>query len=443
MSKKKKTTRYIILGIIGLIILLVILKKTGILGDSAIMKVATEKVTRRNITETISASGKIQPETEVKISPEVSGEIVDIFFKEGDKVKKGDLLLKIKPDIYISTLERMEASLNSAKANLANSKAQLAQAQAKMVQQELSYKRNKKLWEEKAISDADYENALAQYQSQQAGLKSAEESVKASEFSVISSEASVKEANENLIKTSIFAPMDGTMSKLNVEKGERVVGTAQMAGTELLTIANLNRMEVKVEVNENDIVRLSLGDTAKIEIDAYLNHPFTGVVTEIANSANSTGLSAEQVTTFDVKILILKSSYNDLLEGKPDNFYPLRPGMSATVDIQTEKVFHVIAIPVQCVTSRTDSLAEDTDNTNTTGNDNTIQEIVFVYKDNKVHLRQVTTGIQDNDYFEIKNGLKEGEEVVSAPYSAISRFLKNGMPVEKVDAKQLLKTADD
>lgn len=438
MAKKKKTTRYIIFGIIGLIILLVILKKTGVVGSSAIMKIATEHVTKRNIVETISASGKIQPETEVKISPEVSGEIVDIYFKEGDKVKKGDLLLKIKPDIYISTLERMEASLNSAKANLANSKAQLAQSQAQMVQQELSYKRNKKLWEEKAISDADYENALAQYQSQQASLKSAEENVKAAEFSVISSQASVKEANENLIKTSIFAPMDGTLSKLNVEKGERVVGTAQMAGTELLTIADLNRMEVKVEVNENDIVRLSLSDTAKIEIDAYMNHPFKGIVTEIANSANSTGLSAEQVTTFDVKILILKSSYADLLEGKPDNFYPLHPGMSATVDIQTKKVNNVLSVPVQCVTTRIDSLTENTDSINAGNENKTVQEIVFIYQDGTVNIRNVTTGIQDNDYIEIKEGLNEGEEVVSAPYSAISRFLKNGMSVEKVDAKTLL-----
>jgi len=439
MAKKKKTTRYIIFGVIGLIILLVILKKTGVIGSSAIMKIATENVTKRNIVETISASGKIQPETEVKISPEVSGEIIEIYFKEGDKVKKGDLLLKIKPDIYISTLERMEASLNSTKANLANSKAQLAQSQAEMVKQELSYKRNKKLWEEKAISDADYENALAQYQSQQASLKSAKENVKAAEFSVISSQASVKEANENLIKTSIFAPMDGTLSKLNVEKGERVVGTAQMAGTELLTIANLNRMEVKVQVNENDIVRLSLSDTAKIEIDAYLNHPFKGIVTEIANSANSTGLSAEQVTTFDVKILILKSSYADLLKGKSDNFYPLRPGMSATVDIQTRKANDVLSVPVQCVTTRIDSLT-DTDSINTDNEDKTVQEIVFIYQKGKVNIRNVTTGIQDNDYFEIKEGLKEGEEVVSAPYSAISRFLKDGMSVEKVDAKTLLNT---
>lgn len=436
MIKKNKIKRYIILSIASLIVLLIILKKTGIIGTSSFIKVTVEKATLRDITETISASGKIQPETEVKISPEVSGEIIDIFFKEGDKVNKGDLLLKIKPDIYVSTLERMKAALNSSKANLANAKAQLAQAQAKMLQQELSFNRNKKLWEEKAISDADYENAQTQYQSQQAQLKSAEENVKASEFSVISSEASVKEAEENLRKTSIFAPMDGTLSKLNVEKGERVVGTAQMAGTELLTIANLNRMEVKVEVNENDIVRLEINDTAKIEIDAYLNHPFTGIVTEIANSANSTGLSAEQVTSFDVKILILKSSYEDLLKDKPDNYFPLRPGMSATVDIQTKKVFQVVSVPVQCVTTRPDSI-NTFDNTDS-DNDKSLQEIVFLYKNGKAIIRKVTTGIQDNNYFEIKNGLKAGEEIITAPYSAISKFLKNNMPVEKVDTKTLL-----
>lgn len=439
MAKKKKTLRYIILGIIALIILLVILKKSGVVGESAFIKVAVEAVAQRDITETISASGKIQPETEVKISPEVSGEIIDIYFKEGDKVKKGDLLLKIKPDIYISAMQRMEAALNSAKANLANSKARLAQTQAQMVQQELSYNRNKKLWEEKAISDADYENAEAQYQSQQSELVAAKESVNAAQFSVVSSEASLKEAKENLIKTSIFAPIDGSISQLNVEKGERVVGTAQMAGTELLRVANLNRMEVKVEVNENDIVHLSLNDTAKIDIDAFLNHSFKGVVTEIANSANTSGLSAEQVTTFDVKILILKSSYEDLLKGKLDTYYPLRPGMSATVDVQTDKVFKALSVPVQAVTTRSDStLNADS----LILDDETINEIVFIFINNHAYIREVETGIQDNNYFEIKSGLQLGDEIITAPYSVVSRLLTDSMAVEKVDAKALMEIED-
>ena len=292
----------------------------------------------------------------------------------------------------------------------------------------LQFERNKKLWQDKAISDQDYENIKAQYETKVAELEAAKESVKASEFSVSSAEAGVKEANENLAKTNIFAPMDGTISALLVEKGERVVGTAQMAGTELLRVADMNRMEVKVEVNENDIVHIKLGDTAKIEIDAYLNHPFKGVVTEIANSANTTGLSAEQVTTFNVKILILKSSYEDLLEGKPANYFPLRPGMSATVDIQTAKAYQVLSVQMQAVTTQTDS----SDNTSS-------QEIVFVYHHDTVTSQIVTTGIQDNDFIEIKSGLTEQDEVVVAPYTAISSILKDGMVVSKTSSDKLFK----
>jgi HlyD family secretion protein len=421
-----KYKKYIIIGIVLLIVGLIVLKKSGVIGSHSSIKVVVEKVRRHTIIETISASGKIQPETEVKISPEVSGEIVDIYVKEGDKVKQGDLLLKIKPDLYVSALDRAIAALNSSKANLSNSKARLKQTEAQLAQIKLQFERNKKLWQDKAISDQDYENIKAQYETKIAELEAAKESIHASEFSVSSAEASVKEANENLAKTSIFAPMDGTISALLVEKGERVVGTAQMAGTELLRVADMNRMEVKVEVNENDIVHIKLGDTAKIDIDAYLNHPFKGIVTEIANSANTTGLSAEQVTTFNVKILILKSSYDDLLEGKPENYFPLRPGMSATVDIQTEKANQVLSIPMQAVTTRSDS--SDSDES---------QEIVFVYHNDTVKSVIVTTGIQDNDFIEIKQGLSETDEVVVEPYTAISSVLKDGMVVEKTSSDKL------
>ncbi len=431
---KSKKLKYIIGGLLLLVVVLIIAKKQGLIGESDLLKVVTEKVEKRSIIESITANGKIQPETEVKISPDVSGEIVALYVKEGDEVKKGQLLLKIKEDIYISYLERARASVNSAKANFANSKARLAQTEASFHQQELAFNRSKKLYKEKAISLSEYENAESAYDIAKADLKAAGESVNSAKFSVKSAEASLKESKENLRKTSIYAPIDGTVSRLNVEKGERVVGTVQMAGTELLRIANLNIMEVKVDVNENDIVSVSLNDTALIEIDAYLKEKFKGIVTEIANSANVQGMSTDQVTNFEVKIRILNSSYNHLIEeNRP---YPFRPGMSATVEIQTKYQSDILTVPIQAVTTRVDSV--ENDSTVTDKNiDNDVKEIVFVYGDGKVSLREVTTGIQDDTYIEITEGLKEDEEVVVAPYSAISRRLKDGKKVEKVDEKEL------
>ncbi len=408
-----KHKKLVFIGLALLIVLLIVLKKSGVVGSDALLEVTTAKVTKRTIVETISASGKIRPQTEVKISPEVSGEIIEIHVKEGQKVKEGDLLVKIKPDIYVSALERAKASLNTAKANLANSQARLEQAKAQLLQAEQNYKRYKKLYEEKAVSSADYENALAQYETQKAEYKAAEQTVSASLFSVKSAEASVREAAENLKKTTIYAPMSGTISRINVEKGERVVGTTQMAGTELLRIADLDKLEVNVDVNENDIIRIKPGDTAKVEVDAYLNHPFKGVVTEVANSANNTDISTDKVTTFSVKILILPDSYSDLQEKIR---YPLRPGMSATVDIITRKADNVLAVPLEAVSTREDS----------TGND---YEVVFVCANGVVHEKKITTGIQDDNYIEVKDGLRENERVVTGPYEAVSKLLKDGMPI--------------
>ncbi len=408
-----KNKKIIFLTIASIIVLLIVLKKTGVVGSDSLLEVTVEEVKPRTIVETISASGKIRPQTEVKISPEVSGEIVEINVKEGQKVKEGDLLVKIKPDIYISALERAKASLNTAKANLANSQARLEQAKAQLIQAEQNFKRYKQLYEQKAVSQADYENALAQYETQKADYKAAEQNVTASVFSVKSAEASVKEAAENLKKTTIYAPMSGTISKINVEKGERVVGTTQMAGTELLRIADLDKLEVNVDVNENDIIRIKPGDTAKVEVDAYLNHPFKGVVTEVANSANNTDISTDKVTTFSVKILILPGSYSDLQEKTQ---YPLRPGMSATVDIITRRAVNVLSVPLEAVTTREDS----------TGND---YEAVFVYANGVVNERKITTGIQDDNYIEVKSGLKGNEKVVTGPYEAVSKLLKDGMHV--------------
>lgn len=433
---KKNKLIFILAGaVVVLIILAVVGKKNGWIGKSDLLKVSVEKAENRDIIETITANGKIQPATEVKISPDVSGEIIELTVKEGDEVKAGQLLIKIKEDIYISYYDRAVASLDAAKANLANSKARKMQVQAQLDQTTKSYNRSKGLHQQGAISDSEFESAESAYSMAIADGKAADESVNASLFSVKSAEAAVKEARENLTKTTIYAPMDGTISKLNVEKGERVVGTVQMAGTELLRIANLFAMEVLVEVNENDIIRLTLGDTAIIEIDAYLKEKFKGVVIEIANSATTAGLMTDQVTNFEVKIAILPESYQHLVaDGKA---YPFRPGMSATVDIQTTREANTLAIPVQAVTLRADTAVKDSTVVTEVKKDEKMKESVFVLKDGMAQIRYVKTGIQDNDFIQILEGLSKDEEVISAPYSAISKDLKDKTKVEIVKSSEL------
>ena len=452
--KTNKLLKYLLLAAGVLIIFAIIGKKAGWFGKTETIKVSTEKAQRRTIIEIITANGKIQPETEVKLSPEVSGEIILLNVKEGQEVKAGDLLVKINPEIYLSTIDRIRASLNSAKSNLANAKARLAQAEAQFTTAELSFKRNEKLWKDKAISDAEYETAHSNYLVGKADVDAARESVNAARYNVMSTEASLREARENLAKTTIYAPMSGTISKLNVEVGERVVGTIQMAGTELLRIANLNLMEVKVDVNENDIVRVHIGDTAIIEVDAYLGKKFKGVVTEIANSASVTGAGTDQVTNFEVKILMLKDSYADLIPENSKNYYPFRPGMSATADIQTETKYNVLSIPIQAVTTRKDSsgvvksIAGNTlervnsfDDEEKKGDTEKEEDkpltVVFEYQNGKAILKPVETGIQDDNYIEIISGLKDSAEVITAPYSVITKKLKNGSIVEKVDKNKL------
>ena len=446
-KKKIIIIRWSIIGIISLIVFLVIGKKAHWFGNENNHKISTEIVKERTISEVVTASGKIQPELEVKLSPDVSGEIVELVVREGDSVKKGDFLLKIKPDIYESAVERTIAAGNSANANLVNSKARLDQVNAQFAQTELSYNRNKSLYKEGVISQAEYESAFAAYEMGLADVKAAEASVNAASFSLMSSQATIKEANENLRKTSVYAPMNGTVSLLNVEIGERVVGTEMMAGTEMMRIANLNVMEVIVDVNENDIIKISLNDSVNIEVDAYLNRKFKGIVTEIANSASTSGLSVDQVTNFKVKIRILPESYNDLIiEG---NKYPFRPGMSATVDINTKTVYNVLSVPLPAVTTRVDSASnaanlskidEDNDNENHENLNKELDEVVFVYKDGKISKRIVKTGIQDSYYIQIIEGLEKDEEVVTAPYSLISKILKDRMEVEKVSIEELYKT---
>ncbi len=400
-------------------------KKQGWIGGGNATEVTVEKAGRHTIEETVSASGKIFPETEVKISPDVSGEIIDIFFEEGDSVKKGDLLFTIRPDIYQSVVEQAEAMVNQSKATLANANARIIQVQAQFDNAKTTFDRNVKLYQEKVLSQADYDNAVAAFKSAEGELKAAEESVKGAAFSVKSAEAGFKEARDNLTKTKVYAPMDGILSKLNVKKGERVVGTAQFTGTEMLTIADLSKMEVQVDVSENDIVRVSLNDTVELEVDAFLDKKFKGIVRHIANSA-STGaiLTSEQVTNFTVKISVLPESYKELVTAT--NPFPFKPGMSATAEIKTDLIKDALSVPIQCVTIR------EPEDDEVKGEEAEKEEIVFVHENGKAKSVKVKTGIQDDKYIQIKEGIDENMEVVTAPYRAISRTLKNGDKIEVV-----------
>jgi HlyD family secretion protein len=416
--KNNKILKILLPIAVVLIIFAIIGKKQGWFGKAVTIKVAVEKAELRSVTETITANGKIQPEKEVKISPDVAGEIVELNIKEGENVVKGQLLCRIKPDIYLSQRDRSTAAISSAKARQAQSEAQFVQA-------ELAFKRSKQLFDEQTVSKSEFENAQAQY-------TVAKAEVDAAKYSVISAEASLKEANEQLLKTSIYAPMTGTVSMLLVEVGERVVGTSMMTGTDMMRVADLSRMEAQVQVNENDIVRVNLGDTAIIAVDAYLDHKFKGVVSEIANSAKTTGVSADQVTNFDVKILVLASSYQNLL--KTGQLNPLRPGMSASVDIQTETRKSVLSVPIQSVTTRTDT----TKNQVTSASDN-VRTLVFITDGTHAFAKDVKTGIQDNSNIEITSGIKEGDQIITAPFSAISKKLSDSTLIQIVKKEELFK----
>jgi HlyD family secretion protein len=416
--KNNKILKILLPIVIVLILFAVIGKKAGWFGKALTVKVAVENAQKRTIIETITANGKIQPEKEVKISPDVSGEIVELTVNEGYNVEKGQLLLRIKPDNYISQRDRSLAEISAAQARRSQSEAQFTQA-------ELSFKRNKQLFDQQTISKADFEQAEATYNVAKAELDAAK-------FAITSAEASLKDANENLTKTSIYAPMTGTVSMLLVELGERVAGTNLMAGTELMRVADLSRMEAQVQVNENDIPRVKLGDTALIEVDAYLDQKFKGIVTEIANSAKTTGVSADQVTNFDVKILVLPQSYQKLVDAGDKN--PFRPGMSATVDIRTQSKPDILAVPIQSVTTRT-----DTTKISGTPSEKDIRTLVFVTDGKYALAKDVKTGIQDNSYIEILSGVGVNDKVISAPFSAISKKLSDSTLIEVVKKEQLYK----
>ncbi len=448
MFRKNRLLVFLIAIVAILLIVLVVGKKQGWIGKGKAMEVSAEKISKRTIIERVSASGKIYPQLDVKISPDVSGEVTELYVREGDSVKQGMLLAKIKPDIYKAILDRAIAALNTAKANALQAKASGMQVQAEFDRAEKNYNRNKELYDQKVISQADWEVIEAGYKSAQANNEGAKMSARAAEFSVQSAQASVNEAREDLSKTTIYAPNEGIISQLNIEKGERVLGTTQMEGTDMMHISNLDAIEARVDVSENDVLRVNMGDTAEIELDAYPEKKFKGVVNQIANSARSTLTGqSEQVINFQVKILLLKNSYKELIENEGRR-YPFLPGMSASVDIMTNKVMNIMAVPIQSVTTREDTstvvraemVSSDKE---IKKNNDSPDEVVFVIDDGEARYKKVTTGIQDDEFIAIRSGLMGQEQIITGPFSAISRMLKNGDPVEVVDKDKLFKKEED
>ena len=402
MSKRKK-----ILLIGGVILFSLYLLSSIFSNGTEIPTVKTAKATISNITEKVSASGKIQPEMEVNISAEVSGQLIQLPVKEGDRVQAGDLLAEINPDLYIAAVNRAQAAVNTSRSNLSSSKAAKATSKANLFVAEQAWTRTQSLFSQGVISQADYDQSEAAYKTASANLTSASEGVKSASFAILSAEASLQEAQDNLSRTKLIAPQAGIVTALVKEIGESVQGNGFTAGEIIMKISNLDLMEVDVEVNESDIISVSMGNEAEIEVDAYLGHTFRGIVSEIGNTAlnaSSNGFNLDQVTNFSVKIRIDSNSYNGVL----DSGAPFRPGMSATVDILTESASDVMSLPIQCVTTRNDSLG------------------VFVLEGSTAVWTSVEVGIQDNQNIEIKSGVNENDIVISGPYDMVARKLNNG-----------------
>lgn len=450
-TKKSNKLVYWLIGSVAFLILFILIgKSAGWIGAPREIEVELAKATKTTIVEKVSASGTIQPVTEVKIAPEVSGEIIDLLVEEGDSVKSGQTLVRIRPDTWQSQLQRAEASLSQQRANLEQSRASLARAKAQLIRAEAEYERQKKLFDEKVISEADWQLATQNYEIAKNDVASAESNVEAAKYIIRSTEASLREAQENYRKTTVVAPMSGVVSKLIVKNGERVVGTATMAGTEMLRIADLNKMEVRVNVNENDIVRVHQGDTAIIDVDSYANQnlEFKGVVTLIANTAKDK-VSADAITEFEVRILILQSSYQDLID--KGNKFPFRPGMTASVEIITRRKDNVLAVPLAAVTTRNpeqNGQGGDQQSGNNNNNSNNVQTankppqkkedktVVFINQNGVAKMVEVKTGISDYDNIEIVSGISDTTEVVKGPFLAVSKRLKDGDEIRAAGKKE-------
>ena len=443
-----KTTKWIIIGSVLLLVVLVVMSKTGVFGKKEGTKVTAEKAVKRTIIEVVNASGKVYPEVEVKVSPDISGEITELTVQEGDTVKKGQLLARIYADIYSIQRDQASFGVDQSKAQVANSKAGLDALQAQLDQAQKNYDMQKKLFDDKVISKSEFNVAEANFKTAKANYNAGVQNIKGVSASVQSAEASLNRANKDLGKTTIIAPMDGVVSLLNVKKGERVAGNSFNVGTEILRIANMDKIEVRVDVGENDIPKVKLGDSALVTIDAYSDRKFKGLVTQIASSNNGASsqsalaATTNDVTQYKVYVRLLPESYKDLL-GK--GIFPFRPGMSATADIQTKTQMNVLSVPINAVTTRdkNDIVVNKDDKEATDINApapslDDLDVVVFVLgADGKVKKVSVKTGIQDINYIEITEGLKEGDEVVTGPYDIVSKTLKDSIEVKKVDKKEL------
>ena len=448
-----KTLKWVLIGLGVLALLLVLLKVFGNKEDKGV-KVTVEKVGKRTITESVNASGKVYPEVEVKVSPDISGEIMELNVQEGDSVKKGQLLARIYADIYSSQRDEAMARVNESQAGVANTAASIDAYKAQLDQDRINFNRNKELFDQKVISKSELEQTETKYRSSQSNYNAAVQNVRRSQAGVASARTQLGAANKNLSRTTIVAPMDGVISMLNVKKGERVVGTAQMAGTEMMRVADMSALEVRVDVGENDIVKVSIGDSADVQVDAYNNRKFHGVVTQIASSTiktGSSGASANDVTNYEVHIRLDPAGYADLMDPAKPKKFPFRPGMNASADIKTRRMENVLAVPITAVAARvkgsdenisdkkkSEKPTEDEEAAGTASIADELEEVVFVLgPENKVQKKVVKTGIQDINYIQISEGLKEGEQVITAPYNAISKSLKNGNKVTVVTKEKL------
>src|SRR5215203_494961 len=451
-----KTVKWILFGLGGVIVLLVVFKMMAGNKETGV-KVSAEKVSRRTITETVNASGKVYPEIEVKISPDISGEVVELNVAEGDSVKRGQVLARIFADIYALQRDEAASRVNQSTATVENSKASLEALQAALDQAKQNYDRNKELYDQKVISRSEFEGYETTYRSAQANYNAAKQNIKGLQAGVQTAQTGLSSANKNLGRTTLIAPMNGVISSLLVKKGERVAGNSFSIGTEMMRVADMSVLEIRVDVGENDVVKVHLGDSADVEVDAYNNRKFKGVVTQIASSIKSgTGASAlasTDVTQYEVRIRLDKNSYSDLIDPTKPKSFPFRPGMNASADIKTKRRDNVLAVPINSVTTRVigsdktiaDKKKEEEKKKKTEGNDEAVavnsdelEELVFVVqKDGKVKRVKVKTAIQDINYIEIQEGLAEGDEVVTGPFNAISKTLKDGTVVKVVPKDKL------
>lgn len=442
-----KTVKWVLFSLLGLVLLLVVLKYAGVFGKDEGIKVTSEKVQRRTITEIVNASGKVYPEIEVKLSPDISGEITELTVHEGDSVKKGQVVARIYADIYSIQANQAASGVTQSQAQVANSQASLEALKAQMDQTEKTFKMQKQLFEDKVISPNEFNVADAGYRAATANYNAAKQGIRGSQAAVQSAQSMLAKANKDVSRTAVLAPMDGVVSLLSVKKGERVVGSNMMAGTEMLRIADMSKIEIRVDVGESDIPKVHLGDSALVTVDAYADRKFKGIVTQIASSNNGASTqsalanTSTDVTNYKVYVRLLPASYEDLL-GKTR--YPFRPGMSASVDIQTKTTTNVLSVPINAVTTRDKN--DSIKNTKKTAGDITesaitaddLDVLVFILnKDGTVKKANVKTSIQDINYIQITEGLKEGDDVITGPYDIVSKTLKEKDKVKVVDKKEL------